>query len=220
MAALDNNTPTPNNTDQVIITDKDTTDEYDKDLIKINGMSDYDFKRSNIWKQATDNIRENYRSCTANFHRQTLQIKQEKENIENAKTLVEHPNFNTLPKKDQEEFKNIYYKKGPNVLKFNRLQKKKSVVAIKLGNAIISKKRQMAETLLCEYKKVLDDIMETAEVLSEDNDFCGAFGNVYSDKLEAAENEGLYLMVCKRCKKDWAVHSFRVKLLVNEYYRL
>ena len=30
MAALDNNTPTPNTTDQVIITDKDTEDEYDK----------------------------------------------------------------------------------------------------------------------------------------------------------------------------------------------
>jgi hypothetical protein len=215
------NMASPNNTDQVIIDTKEGNILQDKMLIKISEMSDKQFHEKDVFGAIKKTIKENYPSCVSNYNIQQNNINREQVDLERFQSHISDPLYEKYCPEDTKNIITENIKKAKNLIKFHKLQQKKSCLAVKIGNAVMNKKRQMATTYLAEYKKVLDCILEESEEMI--NDEFGARLTVINDEgtiNEQHENEGMYLKIGERCKGDYEGHNFNVKFLINEYYRL
>lgn len=211
----------PNNTDQVIIDTKEGIIKEEKMLIKISKMSDKQFREVNVFGIIKKTIKDNYPSCVQNYAIQQKNINNDLAEIEEWQGVIDDPLYEDCCPADVKKILTTNIQRTKELIKFHKLQQKKSCLAVKIGNAVMNKKRQMATTYLAEYKNVLDCILEASEMMV--NDDVGARLNVVNDENtlnEQHENEGMYLKIGERCKGDYESHNFNVKFLINEYYRL
>ena len=211
----------PNNTDQVIIDTKEGIIPQDKMLIKISEMTDKQFREQDVFGAIKTTIKENYPSCVQNYAIQQNNINNDLAEIEEWQDIIDDPLYEEHCPADVKKVLTDNIKKAKELIKFHKLQQKKSCLAVRIGNAVMNKKRQMATTYLAEYKNVLNCILEASEMMV--NDDTGTRLNVINDEgtlNEQHENEGMYLKMGERCKADFECHNFNVKFLINEYYRL
>lgn len=237
MASLDYK---PNNTDQVIIDNKDTNDYYDKLLIKISNLDDIEFKR--YWNNVIlrDNIKE-YNGCVVRINELKDENKCCKEDIiklENIKKRYDHLKLGLSVMVGDEPV--IYYdgmdkylnkrqinilittlQKGINDIENIILARKKIIKfyinMINICNSINKKNRQSANLYLCECKTLADDVLDIMENLTTNN---RVFKGTPLQNGNVIKKEGCYLRWANNLKREYEINKYVVKLLTNEYYRL
>jgi len=239
---------TSSNTSGYLFVEKDLDDENDKMIAKISMLNDdkfAEFWRLYVVK----NIKERYQASRQNVRLQTQQIEvvsyqldcinevqgviqelAKREKLEN-KTLcvpaelynvcfqkVKKPNVEGLVEITQEEVnKRILWLTV--IIKLHKAERKKSIASVKVGNAIIGKRRQEASLLLFEYKTMLQNIMELNEEIIGIGDY-NKLETMENGVLEETSNCEAYLDTCKNAKKNYAYYNMCITIMINESYRM